>query len=345
MKFYTRPFQRAISGWGLGIGLVLSTTNRLYLGWFGIILFPVLSLASVGYVVGFIFAPPVDIDGIREPVAGSLIYGNNIITGAVIPSSNAIGVNFYALWDASHQSEWLYNGGLYQFVLFHFMLGVAAWMGREWEFSFRLGMRPWIFLAFSAPLAAAGAVFIIYPIGQASFSDGMPLGISGTFNFMLVFQAEHNILMHPFHILGVVGVFGGSLFSAMHGSLVTSSLLSETAGDVSCNLGYNFGQEDETYSISAAHGYFGRVIFQYASFNNSRSLHFFLAAWPVVGIWFAALGVSTMAFNLNGFNFNQSIIDEAGHLINSWSDIINRADLGLEVMHERNAHVFPLDLA
>ena len=53
----------------------------------------------------------------------------------------------------------------------------------------------------------------------------MPLGISGTFNFMIVFQAEHNILMHPFHMLGVAGVFGGSLFSAMHGSLVTSSLI------------------------------------------------------------------------------------------------------------------------
>ena len=36
----------------------------------------------------FIMAPAVDIDGIREPVAGSLLYGNNIITGAVIPSSN-----------------------------------------------------------------------------------------------------------------------------------------------------------------------------------------------------------------------------------------------------------------
>lgn len=57
-----------------------------------------------------------------------------------------------------------------------------------------------------------------------AFSDGMPLGISGTFNFMLVFQAEHNILMHPFHMLGVAGVFGGALFSAMHGSLVTSSI-------------------------------------------------------------------------------------------------------------------------
>jgi hypothetical protein len=39
----------------------------------------------------------------------------------------------------------------------------------------------------------------------------MPLGISGTFNFMIVFQAEHNILMHPFHMLGVAGVFGAQL--------------------------------------------------------------------------------------------------------------------------------------
>ena len=90
------------------------------------------------------------------------------------------------------------------------------------EFSYRLGMRPWIFVAFSAPVVAATAVFMVYPIGQGSFSDGMPLGISGTFNFMLVFKAEYNILMHPFHILGVAAIFGCSLFSAMHGSLVTS---------------------------------------------------------------------------------------------------------------------------
>jgi photosystem II P680 reaction center D1 protein len=63
-------------------------------------------------------------------------------------------------------------------------------MGREWELSFRLGMRPWIAVAYSAPVAAATAVFLIYPIGQGSFSDGMPLGISGTFNFMIVFQAS-----------------------------------------------------------------------------------------------------------------------------------------------------------
>jgi photosystem II P680 reaction center D1 protein len=206
-------------------------------------------------------------------------------------------------------------------------------------------MRPWIFVAYSAPVAAATAVFLVYPFGQGSFSDAMPLGISGTFNYMLVFQAEHNILMHPFHMLGVAGVFGGSLFSAMHGSLVTSSLVRETTEDMSQNYGYKFGQEEETYNIVAAHGYFGRLIFQYASFNNSRSLHFFLAAWPVVGIWFAALGVSTMAFNLNGFNFNQSLLDSQGRVVRTWADILNQANLGFEVMHERNAHNFPLDLA
>ncbi|OON12165.1 MAG: photosystem II q(b) protein, partial [Synechococcus lacustris str. Tous] len=56
-------------------------------------------------------------------------------------------------------------------------------------------------------------------------------------------------------------------------------------------------------------------------------------------------GVSTMAFNLNGFNFNQSILDSQGRVISTWADMINRAGLGMEVMHERNAHNFPLDLA
>jgi|LakMenE18May11ns_1017448.scaffolds.fasta_scaffold9656138_1 hypothetical protein len=34
----------------------------------------------------------------------------------------------------------------------------------------------------------------------------------------------------------------------------------------------------------------------------SACTFFLLAASPVVGIWFTALGVSSMAFNLNGFN-------------------------------------------
>jgi photosystem II P680 reaction center D1 protein len=52
-----------------------------------------------------------------------------------------------------------------------------------------------------------------------------------------------------------------------------------------------------------------------------------------------------MAFNLNGFNFNQSVVDSQGRVINTWADIITRANLGMEVMHDRNAHNVPLDLA
>ena len=122
---------------------------------------PTLLAATVCFIVAFVAAPPVDIDGIREPVAGSLMYGNNIISGAVVPSSNAIGLHFYPIWEAAGLDEWLYNGGPYQLVVFHFLIGIFCYMGREWELSYRLGMRPWICVAYSAPVPAAPAIVVI----------------------------------------------------------------------------------------------------------------------------------------------------------------------------------------
>lgn len=336
--FRAQPWE-AFKAW------ITSTDNRLYVGWFGVLMIPTLLTATVVFVLAFIAAPPVDLDGVREPVAGALLQGNNLISAAVVPSSNAIGLHFYPLWQASSLEEWLYNGGPYQLIIFHFLIGITAWMGRQWELSYRLGMRPWIAVAFSAPWAAAMAVLLVYPIGQGSFSDGMPLGISGTFNFMLVLQAEHNVLMHPLHMLAVSGSLGGALLAALHGSLVTSSLVRETSEQESLNCGYKFGQEQPTYNLLAAHAYAGRLVFQYASSRNSRSIHWLLAAWPVVGIWCSALAVSSFAFNLNGFNFNHSVQDAQGRVIGTWADVLNRANLGLEAIHERNAHHFPLDLA
>lgn len=180
------------SFWSRFCSWITSTENRLYIGWFGVLMIPTLLTAVSVFVIAMLVAPPVDIDGIREPVSGSLFYGNNIITAAIIPTSNAIGLHFYPIWEAACMDEWLYNGGPYQLIVFHFFIGICAYMGREWELSFRLGMRPWIAVAYSAPVAAACAVLIVYPVGQGSFSDGLPLGITGTFNFMIVFQTEHN---------------------------------------------------------------------------------------------------------------------------------------------------------
>merc|ERR1712078_243964 len=154
--------------WSYIVGRLLFTGNRLYIGWFGVIMCPCFVVGALVYVIAFITSPAVDIDGIREPVSGSLLFGNNIISGAVIPSSNAIGVHFYPIWESASLDEWLYNGGPYQLIVFHFFIGVCSYIGREWELSYRLGMRPWICVAFSAPVAAASAVFIVYPIGQGS---------------------------------------------------------------------------------------------------------------------------------------------------------------------------------
>ncbi|KAJ8439662.1 LOW QUALITY PROTEIN: hypothetical protein Cgig2_017935 [Carnegiea gigantea] len=224
---------------------------------------PTLLTTTTLFIIAFIAAPPIDINGIGEPIFGSLLYKNNIISGAIIPTSVAIGFHFYPIWEAASVDEWLYNGGPYKLILLHFLLGLVIWI------------------------------------------------MSG--NLVFIWVCVLRLLLHI--------------------QLRLQWLSLETTKNKSANEGYKFGQEEETYNIVAAHGHFGQLIFQYASFNNSCSLHFLLAAWPVMRIWFTTLCISTMAFSLND------------RVINTWLDIIDRANLGMEVTHERNTHNFPLDPA
>ena len=341
-----REFEPGTISWQRISDWISNTDNRIYIGWFGVLAIPTTLVASICFLFAYIAAPGVDIDGIREPVMGSLIDGNNIISAAVVPTSAAIGLHFYPLWEAASVEEWLYNGGPYQLIVFHFLIGIFAFMGRQWELSYRLEMRPWIPLAFSAPVAAATAVLLIYPIGQGSFSEDLPLGIAGTFHYMLAFQANHNVLMHPLHMAGVIGVYGGALLSVVHGSLVTSTLIRETTEEESKAAAYRFGHPGETYNLMAGHyGDLGRTLVRGTGLTNKRTIHGLLAIFPVLGIWLSAAGVSIMAFNLNGFNFNSSVLDSSGRTIGTDADILNRANLGIQVMHSPNAHHFPHVLA
>ena len=68
--------QGLLAGWPQFCEWVTSTNNRIYVGWFGVLMIPCLLAAAACFIVAFIAAPPVDIDGIREPVAGSFLYGN-----------------------------------------------------------------------------------------------------------------------------------------------------------------------------------------------------------------------------------------------------------------------------
>jgi photosystem II P680 reaction center D1 protein len=339
------PKQNQIS-WEGFCQWVTSTDNRIYIGWFGVILIPVMCTAAITFLIALVVAPPVDSDGIGTMISGSLLSGNNIITAAVVPTSAAIGLHFYPIWDAASVSEWLANGGPYQLIVLHFIIGIICYQDREWELSYRLGMRPWISLAFTAPVAATVSVLLIYPIAQGSFSSGMPLGISGTFNFMLLFQADHNILMSPFHQLGVIGVLGGALLCSVHGSLVTSTVVRKTHENESINAGYQLGQREATYRFKAAQTYQQRLLVKGFYFPNSRSVHFFLAAFPVAGIWSAALGVDVSAFNFHKLNFDPpAIIQSQGKMIPTWSDIVHQADLGIAALDEQASQLFPVDLS
>lgn len=95
--------------------------------------------------------------------------------------------HFYPISEATSVNEWLYNEGLYELIILNFLLGVAFYMDRGWEISFRIGMCPLIIVSYSTPIAVATTIFLIHPIGQGSFSNSIPLGISSTFNFMVVF--------------------------------------------------------------------------------------------------------------------------------------------------------------
>ncbi|TYI33181.1 hypothetical protein ES332_A04G114600v1 [Gossypium tomentosum] len=176
--------------WARFYNWITSIENRLYIKWFGVLMIPTLLIATFVFIIAFIATTPVDIDGICELIFGSLLYENNTIYGAIIPIFVAIGLHFYPIWEATSADEWLYNGGLYELIVLHFL-------------------------------------------------------------------AEHNILMHMFHTLGIVGILGGSLFSAMFGSVLTSSLIRETTENESTKGGYRFNQEEEIYNIVTTHDYFG----------------------------------------------------------------------------------------
>ena len=46
---------------------ITSTNNRIYIGWFGVLMIPTLLVATICFILAFVAAPAVDVDGIRKP--------------------------------------------------------------------------------------------------------------------------------------------------------------------------------------------------------------------------------------------------------------------------------------
>jgi len=170
--------------------------------------------------------------------------------------------------------------------------------------------RPWICVAYSALWRLASAVFLYLPIRQGSFSMAC-LGISGTFNFMLVFQAQHNILMQPLPHVGVARVFFGAtpvLGHARRRSLVTSSLGETTESEGARTTVTSSAKSEETYTFVAARTALLRRLIssstplsiQQPQPGTSLLTNTGRVSWAS---WFTApwLSEPTMAFNLKRF--------------------------------------------
>ena len=66
--FYLKSIMTAVlsnrgtsSLWARFCEWITSTENRLYIGWFGVLMIPCLLTATSVFIIGFIAAPPVDI--------------------------------------------------------------------------------------------------------------------------------------------------------------------------------------------------------------------------------------------------------------------------------------------
>ena len=111
---------------------------------------------------------------------------------------------------------------------------------RQFEIGTILHIRPYNACAFSGPIAVYTSVFFIYPLGQSSYF-APSFGIAAIFIGMLFLQEAHNWAsfdnwcldnsttfhnwtLNPFHMIGVGGILGAGLLSAIHGGTVINTI-------------------------------------------------------------------------------------------------------------------------
>jgi len=101
-------------------------------------------------------------------------------------------------------------------------------------------------------------------------------------------------------MMGVAGILGGGLLSAIHGATVENTLFED---GVSYNTFRAFSptQTEETYSMVTANRYWSQIFG--VAFSNKRWLHFFMLFVPVMGMWMSAIGFVGLAINFRAYDF------------------------------------------
>jgi photosystem II P680 reaction center D2 protein len=271
----------------------------VFVGWSGVLLFPTAFLAVGGWLTGITFVTSWYTHGL----ASCFLEGCNFLTAAVSTPANCIGHGLLLLWGPEvtlHIQRWFQVGGLWAFVALHGSFGTIGFCLRQFEIARLVGIRPYNAIAFSGPIVVFLSVFLVYPLGQASWFFAPSFGIAAIFRFLLFIQGFHNWTLNPFHMMGVGGILGGALLSAIHGATVENTLFRDGEAYTTFRA-FSPTQTEETYSMVTANRYWSQIFG--VAFSNKRWLHFFMLFVPVSGMWASSLGMVGLALNLRAYDF------------------------------------------
>lgn len=117
--------------------------------------------------------------------------------------------------------------------------------------------------------------------------------------------------------MGVAGILGGALLSAIHGATVVNTLYQD-GGAYTTFRAFSPSQPEETYSMVTANRFWSQIFG--VAFANKRWLHFFILFVPLVGLWTSSIGIVGLAFNLRAYDFVSPF--DRHFILNFWPYII-----------------------
>ena len=211
--------------------------------------------------------------------------GCNFLTAAVSTPANCIGHSILLLWGPEahgYIARWVCIGGLWTFIALHGLFSMIAFYLRQYEIARLVIIRPYNAIAFSGPIAVYTSVFLIYPVGQSSWFFAPSFGMAAIFRFLLFLQGFHNWTLNPFHMMGVAGILGGALLSAIHGATVINTIYQDGRAYTTFRA-FSPTQPEETYSMVTANRFWSQVFG--IAFSNKRWLHFFMLFVPLSAMW------------------------------------------------------------
>jgi len=184
-----------------------------------------------------------------------------------------MGHSLLLLWGPETQgyfTRYVQLGCLWTFLAFHGLFGIISFCLRQYEISSIVGIRPYNALAYTGPIVLYTSVFLIYPLGQSSWYFAPSFGVTAIFRFLLFLQGFHNWTLNPFHMMGVAGVLGAALLSAIHGATVVNTIFQD-GSSFSTFRAFSPSQPQETYSMLTANRFWSQIFG--LAFSNKRWLH------------------------------------------------------------------------